>query len=218
MIKNNAVLKFGAALLCAASTVGMADVNTAADPIDMLYNFQAVGQFQSFDANTGKSTYLISATGRAPVVKSNGVVRLRKADTESHTVLLSNAAITFDPFDPLNPSPVVNFTCSGCTLSFPDGSTLISDPAVPLEGRALFVYGPVAPDPSSLIMSIRMAGCSGLTEVAGVGKLAGKVGSICFNGMFNFDVSDPTQFPATITGESNCTIVMHTPVSIPVPQ
>jgi hypothetical protein len=42
---------------------------------------------------------------------------------------------------------------------------------------------------------------------------ANKVGSICFNGVFNFDVSNPTSLPPTITGESNCTIVTHTPVT-----
>jgi hypothetical protein len=88
---------------------------------------------------------------------------------------------------------------------------LTSDPGVPLQGRALFLYRPVAPNPSSPIMTIRMAGCAGLREVAGVGRLANHVGSICFNGVFNFDLSDPGRLPATITGNSNCTIVTHTP-------
>jgi hypothetical protein len=60
-------------------------------------------------------------------------------------------------------------------------------------------------------MTIRMAGCSGLRKTAGVGKLANKVGSICFNGSFNFDMSN--QY--VITGESNCTIVIHTLVPMP---
>jgi len=38
------------------------------------------------------------------------------------------------------------------------------------------------------------------------------VGSICFNGVFNFDISDPTKIPATLTGSSSCTIVLHTPM------
>jgi hypothetical protein len=106
----------------------------------------------------------------------------------------------------------VNFSCEGCTLTYPDGSVLTSDPNVPLEGRALFLYGPVAPTPNNPVATIRMAGCSGLHEIAGKGKLAGKVGSICFNGVFNFDMSNPGALPATITGASNCTIVTHTPV------
>jgi len=183
------------------------------DPVGMLYNFQATGHFQSFDNATHQSTYLISAVGKAPKVGENGIVRQPRAgEDDGYTVVLSDAAITFDAFDPNNPAPTVNFSCEGCKLVFPDGSTLTSDPMVPLEGRALFVYGPVAFNPASPIMTIRMAGCSGLRETAGVGKLANKVGSICFNGTFDFDMSNPAMLPANITGESNCTIVTHTPI------
>ena len=182
------------------------------DPVNMLYNFQASGQFQSYDNSTGQSTYLITALGRAPKVAENGIVKApRTEDDDGYTVVLSDAAITFDAFNPANPDPVVNFSCKGCKLKFPDGSTLVSDPNVPLQGRAFFLYGPVAPNPASSIMTIRMAGCSGLRETAGVGKLANKVGSICFNGSFNFDINNPN----VITGESNCTIVTHTPVPKP---
>ena len=203
--------------ICVASVFAVSSVEAAtSDPVDMLYNFQATGKFQSFDMATGKSTYLISAVGRAPRVKENGIVRPRAKDDDDddgYKVILSDAAITFDAFDPTHPAPVVNFSCTGCKLTYPDGSTLTSDPNVPLQGRAMFLYGPVAPDPTSPIITIRMAGCSGLRETAGVGKLAHKVGSICFNGAFNFDVSNPTSLPATITGESNCTIITHTPVT-----
>jgi hypothetical protein len=189
----------GAAMLL---VTGLASATQpATDPIDMLYNFQATGTFQSYDPSTGKSTYLISAVGRAPTVRGNGIVhpRTQYDDDEDYTVQLSNAMITFDPFDPSNPPPIVNFTCQGCTLTFPDGSTLVSDPNVPLHGEGLFLYGPVNPQPDSSILTIRMMGCSGLKEVAGVGKLA--------------NMSNPNQLPATITGSSNCTIVTHTPVS-----
>jgi hypothetical protein len=56
-----------------------------------------------------------------------------------------------------------------------------------------------------------MMGCAGLQETAGKGKLAGMVGSICFNGVFNFDLSNPPASLAAITGSSNCTITLHTP-------
>jgi hypothetical protein len=217
MNKQSWVSKVSGVVMGAASVFAISCATAASsDPVEQFYNFQAPGQFQSFDPITGKSTYLISAVGRAPRVKENVIVRPRTNgddDDDGYRVILTDAAITFDAFDPTNPAPIVNFTCAGCKLTYPDGSTLTSDPYVPLEGRALFLYGPVAPDPTSPIITIRMAGCSGLKEIAGVGKLANKVGSICFNGVFDFDVSDPTQLPATITGSSNCTIVTHTPVA-----
>lgn len=210
-MKNSSWVKLVSSFVMSiASILVMSNANaTTSDPVNMLYNFQASGQFQSFDPATGQSTYLISAQGRAPKISSSGIVTPpRTIDDDGYTVVLTDAAITFDAFNPANPAPIVNFSCKGCKLKFPDGSTLVSDPNVPLEGRAFFLYGPVAPNPASPVMTIRMAGCSGLKETAGVGKLANKVGSICFNGSFNFDMSNPT----VITGESNCTIVTHTPV------
>lgn len=183
-----------------------------ADPVNLLYAFQASGQFMGFDQETGKFTYVIDGEGRAPRVKGNGlVVSSQDVDDDDYKVTLSGAEITFDSFDPTMPPPIVKFSCKNCKLTFPDGSMLVSDEFVPLEGRALFLYGPVAPDPAKPILSIRMMGCSGLQEATGTGRLANKVGSICFNGEFNFDVSDPNNLPATLTGQSNCTIVMHTP-------
>jgi hypothetical protein len=194
--------------LVVASVYLFSGVGTAAaDPVNLLYNFQASGQFTSAGANG--STYTINAVGRAPRISSNGIIATpRSEEDDGYTVVLTNAAITFDNFDPKK-DPIVNFSCHGCKLTFPDGSILESDPHVPLEGRALFLYGPVAPNPlTPNLMTIRMAGCSGLRETAIKGKLAGKVGSICFNGSFNFDMANMS----VITGESNCTIVTHTPV------
>lgn len=210
--RHKTVYAFALYTICTLATTGA--LAESGDPVELLFNFQATGQFLRFDTTTHQSTYLISADGRAPRVKGNGVIRSPRSDEardDSYQVTLTDAAITFDAFDPTNPQPVVNFTCEGCKISFPDGSTLTSDPNVPLQGRAFFLYGPVAPIPGSPIVTIRMAGCSGLRETAGMGKLANKVGSICFNGEFNFDVSDPTRLPETITGSSNCTIVAHSP-------
>jgi len=217
MNNNKWLRNLSAIAISAVSVLAISSVNAATtDPVEMLYNFQATGQFQSFDPGTGKSTYVISAVGRAPKVKENGIIRARgnkDMDDDDYKVILDDAAITFDAFNPTAPAPVVNFDCQGCKLTYPDGSTFTSDPSVPLQGRAFFLYGPVAPNPASPIITIRMAGCSGLREIAGVGKLANKVGSICFNGVFDFDVSNPASLPATISGASNCTIVTHTPVA-----
>jgi hypothetical protein len=225
MNKTSWVKAISGVAMCAASVFVVSSAAAAtSDPVEMLYNFQATGTFDSYDPATGKSTYLISAVGRAPNVKENGIIQAPRKnahddhdhhgdhDGDDYKVMLTDAAITFDAFNPAN-ATVVNFSCQGCKLTYPDGSILTSDPNVPLEGRALFLYGPVAPDPTNPIVTIRMAGCSGLHETAGVGKLANKVGSICFNGVFDFDMSNPASLPATITGSSNCTIVTHSPMA-----
>ena len=205
-VKTISSIAMSVACVCASSSATAATT----DPVEMLYNFQATGQYYGTDSS-GKTTYAISAVGTAPNIKGNGIIRSSKhdGDDDDYKVILTDAKITFDNFNPANPAPVVNFSCTGCKLTYPDGSTLSSDPNVPLEGRALFLYGPVAPNPDTPnLFTIRMAGCSGLHETAGVGKLANKVGTICFNGVFNFDSNNL----ASITGSSNCTIVTHTPV------
>lgn len=63
-------------------------------------------------------------------------------------------------------------------------------------------------DPVGGIIPIRM-GCGGLKGIAGKGRLAGMVGSICFNGTLNFNQFDQT----VLTGASKCTITLHTPVN-----
>jgi len=212
MNKRNWLKIISAIAMCGTGVFAVSTAGAVtSDPVEMLYTFQATGQFQGFDPSTGKSTYNISAVGQAPIVKENGLVRPRNdGDDDAYKVILTNAAITFGAFDFQNIKnyPVVNFSCTGCKLTYPDGSTLTSDPSVPLEGRALFTYGAVAPNPATPnVVTVRMAGCSGLKETAGVGKLAGKAGTICFNGVFNFDAVNPQ----SITGSSNCTIVTHTP-------
>lgn len=211
MNKSNWVKAISGIAACAASAFAISSAEAAAsDPVEMLYSFQATGQYFGADAS-GKVTYAISAVGTAPNIKANGIIRSSKhdGDDDDYKVVLTDAKITFDKFDFSNPSPVVSFSCEGCKLTYPDGSTLTSDPNVPLQGRALFAYGPVAFNPATpKLFTIRMAGCSGLHEIAGVGKLANKVGTICFNGVFNFDTNNLS----SITGSSNCTIVTHTPL------
>ena len=126
------------------------------------------------------------------------------------TADLENAQITFSgkPID-----PVIRFSCltGSCNINLKDGAVLTSDAGVPLEGRAINMWGPVvmSPDfnPVAGINPIRILGCGGLKEIASKGKAAGMVGSICFNGVLNFNQNDPSQ----LTGSSKCTITMHTP-------
>ena len=114
--------------------------------------------------------------------------------------------------------PVVPFTCKKGTCNITiGGSTFTSDAGIPLTGRLASLWGPVMnsdfnPDGSST--PLRILGCGGLTETSGMGDYAGMVGSICFNGVFN--VPDfQTNF--TLTGGSNCTITLHTPIGGPIP-
>jgi len=76
--------------------------------------------------------------------------------------------------------------------------------------RAINFWGPVINnpnfDPVAGIYPIRILGCGGLKEIAGKGRLAGMVGSICFNGMLNFNQNDPS----VLTGSSKCTLTLHT--------
>jgi len=76
--------------------------------------------------------------------------------------------------------------------------------------RAINFWGPVIKspdfDPVNGIIPIRILGCGGLKEIAGKGRLAGMVGSICFNGVLNFNQFDQT----VLTGASKCTITLHT--------
>lgn len=182
------------------------------DPVTLLVKFHAKGTYVGMDPATGKISYMIQAKGYVPRITNNAVV-VEKPGLRQPIAKLTGAKITFGYIDFSNPPATVKFTCKGCRLTFRDGSVLQSDPNVPLQGRALFTYGPVNFDPSHpFLQTIRMAGCSGLRETAGKGLLAGKVGSICFNGVFNFDLSDPMPSLQHITGASDCTITMHTPV------
>lgn len=96
-------------------------------------------------------------------------------------------------------------------MTFKDGSVLTSNAGVALEGRAINMWGPVVNspkfDPVNGIFPIRILGCGGLKEVAGKGRYAGMVGSICFNGQLNFDQNNQQ----VLTGSSKCTIALHTP-------
>jgi hypothetical protein len=94
----------------------------------------------------------------------------------------------------------------------PAGDPTVQD-AMRLKGRAFTGLGPVelnAIAPGS--MSIRMAGCSAIVGTDGPDK--GKVGTICLNGTFTFDLAGLAQGQLTGTGTSNCITVLHTPMQM----
>jgi hypothetical protein len=183
----------------------------AAEPITLLVNFQVASSGMTTDSN-GTEYYIVGGPGYAPKhIYPNGEVS-NETDPDREIAQLENAQITFTgaPTD-----PVVDFTClpGSCQMTFTDGSVLVSNAGVQLEGRAINMWGPVykSPDfkPLQGIFPIRILGCGGLKEVAGKGRLANMVGSVCFNGVLNYNMFDLT----SLTGASKCTITMHTPLN-----
>lgn len=179
------------------------------EPVTLLVNFKIASSGISADSK-GTSYYIVGGPGYAPErIFSNGVID-NELESDRKIAMLEGAQITFsgEPDD-----PIVNFTClaGSCKMNFKDGSVLVSNAGVQLEGRAINMWGPVykSPDfdPINGIMPIRIMGCGGLKEIAGKGRLANMVGSVCFNGVLNFNQFDQTQ----LTGSSKCTITMHTP-------
>lgn len=179
------------------------------EPVELLINFQVSGNFTGF-TELGVPYYTIGGPGYAPKkIFANG--EISDALKERRKVAtLEGAEITFSgaPTD-----PIVRFTClpGSCKMKFKDGSMLESNAGVKLEGRAINMWGPVVNnpnfDPVNGIMPIRILGCGGLKEVAGKGRLANMVGSICFNGILNFNMNDQT----VLTGSSKCTLALHSP-------
>jgi len=139
--------------------------------------------------------------------------------------------------------PVIPWTCATCTMvvggntyrsvvdrpdllpgaSQMDAATLASAVGeLKMQGRAFTGLTPV--EVGRLVpgnsLSVRMAGCSALMGASG--SNAGKVGTICLNGTFSFNLSQVVLDPATAmtstitgTGTSNCITVLHTPMAGP---
>ncbi len=191
----------------ASASVYARDYQT--EPVELLIDYQISGQFTGVTGQ-GQPVYTIGGPGFAPwyIFRSGEIIDITLPWRE--VAVLEGAEITFggQPND-----PVLNFTClpGSCTMTFDDGSVLESDAGVPLQGRAINMWGPVVNspdfDPVAGIAPIRIMGCGGLKEVANKGRLAGMVGSICFNGVLNFNQNNPLE----LTGASKCTITMHTP-------
>ncbi|UCE88819.1 MAG: hypothetical protein JSW10_10920 [Pseudomonadota bacterium] len=181
------------------------------EPVELLVDFKIAGNFTGMTP-VGEAIYTIGGPGYAPkkIFKSGEIPD--KIQLERQVTVLQGAQITFSgaPTD-----PVVRFSClpGSCRMTFNDGSVLVSDAGVALEGRAVNFWGPVVNspnfDPVNGIIPIRILGCGGLKEVAGKGRLAGMVGSICFNGLLNFNQFDQ----AVLTGSSKCTLTLHTPAN-----
>lgn len=190
---------------------------TQVEPIELLIDFKISGDFTGF-TNEGLPIYTINGPGYAPreISGKDGEIS-DKINMNRKVTDLIGGQITFAgaPTD-----PIVHFSCitGSCTMPFSDGSILTSGADVLLEGRAINKWGPVVNspdfDPVKGIFPIRILGCGGLEETAMTGKFAGMIGSICFNGVLNFNQNDPSK----LTGSSKCTITLHTPAPQPPPQ
>lgn len=179
------------------------------EPVEYLIDFKISGEITGMSPE-GLPVYTINGPGFAPIwIASSGEITDYTPQWRK-TAVLSGGEIVFSgtPAD-----PVVNFTClsGSCNLALGDGAIITSDAGVPLTGRAINMWGPVVNspdfDPLAGIIPIRIMGCGGLKEIAGKGKTAGMVGSICFNGVLNFNQNDPSK----LSGSSKCTITMHSP-------
>ncbi len=209
--RSNKVLCSSLALLVLglAGNAMASDANQQYEPVELVINFQVTGQFSGFTA-TGTPLYTVQGPGYAPeeIFRSGEISDV--INPERKVADLENAQITFTG---MQTDPVMRFTClpGTCTVTFKDGSVLQSNAGVDLEGRAANLWGPIVRSPkfdaANGIIPLRIFGCGGLKEVAGKGRLAGMVGSICFNGQLNFNQNDPS----SLTGASKCTITMHTP-------
>jgi len=178
------------------------------EPVELLIKFDITG----VPSQINPGAFTIAGPGYAAITTSTGAILDSKIPGLKRAEL-SGAEIQFQGN---LTDPVVNFTClqSSCRITLDDGSILVSDSGnLPLEGRLAGIYGPVVNDKFDppATTPLRILGCGGLKGIAG--PMNGMVGSICFNGVFN--VPD-FQANYSLTGGSNCTIVMHTPI-VPVP-
>jgi hypothetical protein len=179
------------------------------EPIVLMYRIAISGAFTGVDPGTGEMTFHVSGPVTVPLLSPAGLIK----DLPRPAVGQYSSDLSMNPFDFLNPPDVVRWSCGNCTLTLADGSEFQTYGDIPMEGRALFLLGPVAESTATHnnpnVTTIRMAGCGGIQGTKG--PLAGKVGTLCANGIFSFDATDPS----TMTGESHCTITLHTPAVQP---
>jgi len=194
------------------------------EPYDYLIKFDITG---TYSGNTpyGSPIFTVAGPGYVTINTSNGEV-LDSKIPGLQKASLSNAQITFVQQHAGDPAYVSRFTClsenGGCRIVMPDGSVLVADPEVALDGRLVGgtdQFGSPSPwgfvpndkfDPLTGVFPQRILGCGGLRGVEG--PLAGTVGGICFNGTFNVPVGPlGIDLNRPLTGGSNCTISLHHP-------
>jgi hypothetical protein len=182
---------------------------------------------------TGK-VYSVTTTDRTGKLtgldKQVGTVQGQAAFPMSFAQLAMGMKAYLDGVGPI-PSgipPVIDWTCNHCNLVIGNSTyqSIVDVPmfgaaateAMRMKGRAFTGLGPVEVGQlSAQSMSIRMAGCSAIVGVAGPD--AGKVGTLCLNGTFTFDLSginlaNPMTSDIVGTGTSGCFTVLHKPLAM----
>lgn len=210
-------------------------------PSEFIFKFVIRGLVNT-DATTGAvlqpPTFTINGPGFAPIVRFSGEILDYKSRFLKRATL-RGAQIQFELAQAGDPAYVSRFTCltddgEGCRIEFNDGSVLVADADIQLDGRLITgIIPPAAPDamptdspwgfvpnnsfdPATGVLPQRILGCGGLRghDTEG-GRFAGMVGSICFNGTFNVPTNNQgIDFSRPLTGGSNCTITMHHPAKL----
>lgn len=193
--------------------------NDESQPLTYLFKYEVSGLASFPD---GQPVFGIEGPGYS-VIYDAGTGQISSAKVPGlQRSYLSNGKITFTPSQAGDPGYVARFTCDydqgqGCHIEMPDGTILVADEEVALEGRLVNGQSPwgfvpsEAYDPMTGIFPQRILGCGGLTAVDGPKQ--GMKGSICFNGVFDVPVtqSGEIDFSRPLVGRSNCTITLHTP-------
>ena len=118
-----------------------------AEPVGLLVKFKVSGQFTGMTPE-GLPIYTVGGPGYAAL--TTPTARILDLEVPGLKVAtLDGAKITFSgaPTD-----PIVPFTClpGSCKITFNDGSVLVSNAGVPLQGRAVNMWGPVVTSPDTI--------------------------------------------------------------------
>lgn len=189
---------------------------------NLMFNYSGTVYSVETNRRNGRLTELESAVGS---VQGQASFPMDFASLAIGMKQYLTGAITTLPAIPA----VIPWTCNHCNLVIGDSTYMsIADAtsmfdaasieAMRMKGRAFTGIGPVEVGQlSAQSMSVRMAGCSAVVGIAG--SDAGKLGTLCLNGTFTFDLaginlSDMGASEIKGTGTSNCTIVMHKPLAM----
>jgi len=138
--------------------------------------------------------------------------------------------------DPMPAIPAkIDWACNDCTLvidgttykstagmdAMMPGATEMAMAATAYTGMGPVEIGTLLNGDNGLSMSVRTGGCGAVVGVDGPN--AGKVGTLCMNGTFTFDLSgivlsaDPMEMMTSDlkgTGNSNCVLVLQDPMAM----
>lgn len=144
------------------------------EPVELLLDFQVTGNFTSGDATT--FTYTIEGPGYAPISSL-------PAKSSTRPCLFAKQPSSAMPR---------SYSLTSTSTAHPASS---NSPASSKPVARYCSWLPACPSPDT---PLSCCGC--LMETSGQGKYANMVGSICFNGALNFNVTNPMQLIGSSTG------------------